>query len=241
MCVIWKGSQRHSMDAGRGFHKISGTSSQSSGGGRSHRRGNYKQMHEDWMDLTAGMLVDNPRPPEQAAMAPWFTRTHTQSSVATSFPAHGGFMLATNLSSTNPQQQQQQQQPPSQSSSSSSHTPHIAHPTTTFSVSPSNSSCSQPLGSGNAVSSTPLPLWGEVRGENKEREDERHSDGEKWPSQSLWQEEWQAVSIVCSVPRLYQHPPLSQSPIDQTRSVIDTCMILAEHTHTHTHTHTLTH
>ena len=190
-----------------GHGKTNPASSQSSGGARFHRshsRGGYKQLHESregWQDTTLSQ-ADPPRGSVEPAPPPWFSRTPSQGSLSGSSATQGGFMLASNISSG------QQQVLSHSTSSSSSLTPH-SHlpPSSSLSVSPSNSSPSQ-----HHETAPPL-LWGEVGGE----EEEEGEEGGKWPRQSLWQEGWRAEGVVCSVPRLHQHHPHSQSYSERSR------------------------
>ena len=174
---------------GSGYGKMSPVSSRTNMGGRSQRRGNYKQMRESQEDvLEAYTSVESP------SDSPWFQST---GAVSGGSSVQGGFMLATNLSSST------QQYSHSPSSSSISLTPHLL----TTSDSPSNS---QPLGDHDTTTPAGL-LWGEVE------EDEEEEDGGKLQLRSLWREGWRAEGLVCSVPRLFQHTSPSQSHTGQSR------------------------
>ena len=204
--------QRSSMEAG-GFQHSS-ISPQSSGGGRSHRRGNYKQIHESrdsWRESTRLLPAEPARDslllePAAAPPPPWFSRSQSQSSVSSSSPAQGGFMLATNLSSSGTQQLSQSLS----SSSSSSLIPH--HIPTGLSTSPSSSSVEQ-----HHETAPASLLWGEVREKGEEEEGGGTTEGAKWPSRPLWREGWKAEGIVCSMPHLHQHPPPPQNHVQQSR------------------------
>ena len=177
------------------------------GFGHSHRRGSYKQLHDDWAADPVGMLADltGGSSAEPPSMSPWFSRS---AALPSSSPAQGGFMLATNLSSS---QQQPQPPPPHSLSSLTHHHQQQQQQQQSLPLSRSDSSSA----SQSQDSPPPLPLlWGEVRdrGDGEERGG-GGKDGEKWPSRPLWREGWRAEGVVCSVPRLQQHPPPSQRPL----------------------------
>ena len=202
------GGFQPSLGSGHHHGRSSPASTQSSTGGRFHRsqnRGSYKQMHEsreNWLvgDVPRGGL-ESPTAP--GAHQSWFSMTQPQSSHSTSSPAHGGFMLASNLSGS-----QQPYLP--RSLSSSLLVPSPQPPAASLSVSPAESSSADPL---------PPALWGEVRERGGEGEGEEGGgkDGLNWPSRPLWQDGWRAQGLVCSVPRLLEHPPTSRRPLELSK------------------------
>ena len=200
-----------------GHGKSSPVAPQPGAGGRLHHsqsHGSYKQLHESpqegWLDPTQ-LPLEPPGGSAEAGVQPWFSRSQSQGSLSVSSSTQGGsggFMLATNLSSI-PQQPD---------SGSSTPLPHIP----SFSVSPSNSSVSQQhAGSSSSESAAPL-LWGELKAGGDEKGEEGSGGGRgvvagKHPVKSLWQDGWKAEGLVCSVPRLYQHPspPLTQEELSR--------------------------
>lgn len=160
-----------------------------------HGRGSYKHLRgnqDDWFDSAYQM----PEPPggiSEPLVPPWFSRNQTQTSISSSSPAKGGFMLATNISNT-------QQQFPSSSNLPPSLAPHVIPPTN-----PSISS------NHKEPPTAPPMLWGEL--ESKEGE-----EGEKEEAlRPLWQEGWRAEGLVCSLPQLHQHLPAPQSRDERNR------------------------
>ena len=169
---------------------------------RSHGRGSYKRLHEareDW-----SMVADPARGAlESPAPATWLSRAPVAS------PGHGGFMLASNLSST-----QQQLLPHSLSSSPlvPSHPP----PLTTLTPSP------PPTSPGD---SSPPALWGELKKKKKTTAERGGGgggggggkDGVELPLRPLWQEGWRADGLICTLPRLHQHNPPTLTPLQQNK------------------------
>ncbi|CAI8047876.1 hypothetical protein GBAR_LOCUS26476 [Geodia barretti] len=209
--MMESGGFQPSLGSGHHHGWSSPASTQSSTGGRFHRtqnRGSYKQMHEtreNWFLEEPRVMADVPRgglesPTALGAHQSWFSMTQPQSSHSTSSPAHGGFTLASNLSGN-----QQPYLP--RSLSSSLLVPSPLPPSTSLSASPAESSSADPL---------PPALWGEVRGRGGEGEGEEGGgkDGLNWQSRPLWQDGWGAQGLVCSVPRLLEHPPTSRRPLE---------------------------
>lgn len=191
------------MDVGFQLGSGSGHGDLSSQSGREgsfhrHGRGSYKHLRsnrDDWLD-PAQQMTESPGGTSESVVPPWFSINQSQTSLSSSSPAKGGFMLATNLSTTQQQLFPSSNPPPSLA-------PHVPP-----NIPPTDSSIS---GNHKEPPTTPPLLWGEL--ESKEEGEEEKEESLR----PLWQEGWRAEGLVCSLPQLHQHLPPPQSRDERNR------------------------